>query len=112
MLVPPTQHRLFNPCPCLERALCNSPRGVRRSGAYGVHKNKYCEEWNNLREDTHKTWTFNSFTTPRIIAAIPVASVIMYTLFKREQEMLDAKAAKSGSQDNLTWKPAKKLKYL
>jgi hypothetical protein len=77
-----------------------------------VHKNKYCEEWNNLREDTHKTWTFNSFTTPRIIAAIPVFSVVMYALFKREQEMLDKKAADTGSYENLTMKPAKKMKYL
>lgn len=65
-----------------------------------------------MREDTHKTWTFNSFTTPRIIAAIPVASVVMYYLFKREQEILDAKAASSGSYENLTMKPAKKMKYL
>ena len=89
-----------------------SPRSVRRSGAYGVHKNKHCEEWNNLREDTHKTWTFNSFTTPRIIAAIPVFSVVMYSLIKREEEMIDAKAAASGTHENLTMKPAKKVKYL
>ena len=89
-----------------------SPRSVRRSGAYGVHKNKHCEEWNNLREDTHKTWTFNSFTTPRIIAAIPVFSVVMYSFIKREEEMIDAKAAASGTHENLTMKPAKKVKYL
>ena len=78
----------------------------------GVHKNKHCEEWNNLREDTHKTWEFNSFTAPRVFLAIPVASVLMYTLFKRENEILDAKAAERGSHQNMTMKPAKKLKYL
>ena len=85
---------------------------MRFAGAMGVHKNKHCEEWNNLREDTHKTWEFNSFTSPRIFLAIPVASVLMYSVIKREQTMLDDRAVESNSFENNTMKPAKKTKYL
>eukprot|EP00949_MAST-11_sp_MAST-11-sp1_P001481 g1481.t1 len=87
-------------------------RGVGAVRRMGVRKNKYCEEWNNLREDTHKTWTFDSSTTPRAIVAIPVTGLFFYSVFKAENEAVERKAVANGSHANRMIKPLKVLEAM
>ena len=78
----------------------------------GVKKNKHCEEWNNLREDTHKTWEFNAFTTPRVLLAIPVAGLFFHYVAKADLEIDDDLSVKENTRANRTTKACKKYEYL
>ena len=83
--------------------------GVR---SMGVHKNKYCEEWYNLRDDSYKAWKFDSDTTPRFIMAVPVTFIALYAVLKAENEKLEGIAIQNGTHDNRVIKPVKSLKVM
>ena len=89
-----------------------SPAGRGGVRSMGVHKNKYCEEWYNLRDDSYKAWKFDSSTTPRFIMAVPVSFIALYALFKAENEKLEDIAVQNGTHDNRVIKPVKTLKVL
>jgi hypothetical protein len=85
---------------------------VRFGGAMGVRKNGHIEQWNNLREDTHKTWTFNASTTPKAVFWLPVFCTAVYSLLKMEQKTMDRKAVEGKGRKNAFQLPPKKLEYL
>eukprot|EP00937_MAST-01D_sp_MAST-1D-sp2_P002056 g2056.t1 len=74
--------------------------GVRNmSGAMGVHKNRFVEEWSNKREVSEKSFRFTDNIVADLVLKLAVPLGAMYWLIKDEQIKQDAQAGKGMKED-------------
>mmetsp|Transcript_10579 Transcript_10579/g.12154 ORF Transcript_10579/g.12154 Transcript_10579/m.12154 type:complete len:93 (-) Transcript_10579:285-563(-) len=77
---------------CGRRALAGRPSALSRVGqTRSLHKNKFCEEWNGLREDTHKSFSVNGSNSGRVVLWAILAPAIMYIWSNEEEHTRIAK---------------------
>mmetsp|Transcript_8432 Transcript_8432/g.10658 ORF Transcript_8432/g.10658 Transcript_8432/m.10658 type:complete len:95 (+) Transcript_8432:263-547(+) len=63
----------------------------QRQQTRSLHKNKFCEEWNGVREDTHKTFTVDSSNAGRVVIFGIVIPAILYVWSNEEEHTRIAK---------------------
>mmetsp|Transcript_2082 Transcript_2082/g.2751 ORF Transcript_2082/g.2751 Transcript_2082/m.2751 type:complete len:95 (-) Transcript_2082:3751-4035(-) len=67
---------------CASRFLPMTRRGM--AGGHKLHKNKHIEEWNHMRENTEKTFEFNSQTVPWIVLWVVIFPGAIHYVIKED----------------------------
>jgi hypothetical protein len=59
----------------------------------------FSQEWNGIKGDTHKTFSFNRKTMPAVIGGAIIVPVIIHMVIKTDQEALDLYVGPARNQD-------------